>query len=359
MVNAGKDKIKRLLFTEEPFDDESFVGYIMRLAELNEIPESRWILKLAGMNRLYDYRYKYNSDFRVDTAPLSKLTGVSEDKLKNLLYLHEQGRRRHIVGNLVVFGEPIQHHYVVREKPKLCPVCLSENNYCRRIWEISPVTACPVHKCLLIQNCPKCGRFVSWSRPKINFCQCEFDFRKSEIVSLSPEELRLSEFIHQKFGLPCSFRENFFKYPLNTLPLRDLLTLLFFTAAHFAEMPDYTGVGISKYRTNQEIHSVLCRSLEVFDSWAKSFYEFIKSWKKQEITYFINCKQLYLSKVELPREYGEYELFNQILHNVLFEKQFSFIHEEFQEYLLRLKSGDFSSQPYLFDEFEWEDINFK
>lgn len=169
------------------------------------------------------------------------------------------------------------------------------------------------------------------------------------MVSLPPQELRLSEFIHQTFGLPCSFREKIFKYPLSALPLKDLLTLLFFTAAHFAEMPDYTGVGISKYRTNQEIHSALCRSLEVFDEWAKSYYEFIGSWKKQEITYFINCKQLYMSKVELPREYAEYELFNQILHSVLFEDQFSFMHKEFQEYLLRLHSGDFTFQPYLFD----------
>src|SRR5688500_7700139 len=120
------------------------------------------------MDKLYDYRYTYNSDFRVNAAPLSTLTGIDEIRLTKLLYVHQHTRRRDIVGNCVVFDQPVQHHLVVREKPKLCPACLSENSYCRKIWEISPVTACPVHECLLIQNCPECGRSVSWSRPEIN-----------------------------------------------------------------------------------------------------------------------------------------------------------------------------------------------
>jgi hypothetical protein len=342
-MNDFKDEqIKRLLFTEEPFEDESFIGYIMRLAELNEIPELRWILKLAGMDKLYDYKYKYNSDFRVDPTLLSKLTGVSEAKLKNLLYLHEQGRKRHIVGNLIVFGQPIQHYFVLRQKPKICPVCLMEQIYCRKVWELSPVTACPIHQCVLINHCLKCKRLISWTRPNINICQCGFDFRESEIILLDTKELRLSQYIHQKFRLPCSLQESIFKYPLNTLPLKDLLTLLFFMAAHFAGMPDYTGISLSKHKSNKEIHDSLCRAIEVFDGWAKSYYDFILKWKEQDIRYFISCKQLYLSKIELPREYAEYELFNQILHNTLFEKQFLFMHEEFKEFLHGLPSGDFS-----------------
>lgn len=341
--------VKRLLFTGEPFDDESFIGYIMRLAGMNEIPDLRWILKLAGLSQFYDYRYKYNSDFKVDSTTLAELTGVAETKIKNLLYLHEQGRRRHIVGNLIIFGQPVRHHFVVRQHPKICPGCLDEKLYCRKIWELSPVTACPIHQCLLLQDCPKCGQTINWSRPKINLCQCNYDFREFEISVLEQTELRLTEFLHKQLGLPCSFEKKIFKYPLSDLALNDVLTVLFFAAAHFAEMPDYTGVSLSKTKSCRELHKVLCRAVEVFDYWAKSYYEFISLWKKQDVRYFINCKNLYLSKVELPREFGEYELFNQMLHNTFYEKQFSFLHEEFQEYLMRLRSRKFSSQPSLFD----------
>lgn len=86
------------------------------LAELNEIPDLRRILRLAGMDKLYDYKYKYNSDFRVNPTPLSEPAGAAESKLINLLYLHEQRRRRHIFGNLFVFRQPIQHFFRVARK---------------------------------------------------------------------------------------------------------------------------------------------------------------------------------------------------------------------------------------------------
>lgn len=332
--STGK-KLKRLLFTEEPFEDESFIGYIMRLAELNTIPELGWILKLAGLRQPYDYEYKYSSDLRVDTVPLSMLTGVDEAKLKTLLYLHEQGHRRYIYGNLIIFGQTIQHCFVKREKAKICPACLIEQIYCRKAWELSPITACPIHQCLLIDRCRKCKRSISWARPKINICQCGFDFRKSRIVSLSVKELRLSQYLHQQFGLPHSSQENIFKYPLNTLSLKDLLTLLFFMAAHFAETRDYSGLSLSTCKSNKKIHEHLCQAIEVFDNWTESYYDFIRTWKKHNVGYYINIKQFYITRITLPRRYSEYELFNRMLHNWLFEEQFLFMHEEFQKYLLR------------------------
>jgi hypothetical protein len=43
------DKIVRLLFSSEPHDDESFLGYLLRLAELNRVPTVSWILRLANI----------------------------------------------------------------------------------------------------------------------------------------------------------------------------------------------------------------------------------------------------------------------------------------------------------------------
>lgn len=100
-----------------------------------------------------------------------------------------------------------------------------------------------------------------------------------------------------------------------------------------------------------EIHAYLCKSVEVFDAWADSYYDFIRMWQKQDKRYFINCKDLYLSKVQLPKKYSKYELFNQMLHNIFFEEQFTFMHEEFARFLGKLSSEDISNSTFRFDSF--------
>jgi len=350
-VNSMDEPIKRLLFTEEPYFDESFIGYIMRLAELNEIPDLRWILKLAGLDRLYDYKYRFTSDFKVEPEKLSILTGVAERQLINLLYLHERGQKRNITGNILVLNQQIPHNFVKREKPKICPTCLIEQNYCRRVWELSAITACPHHECLLIGCCQNCQRRINWKRPKLNVCECEFDFRQSAITRLKTEELKLTEYLYQGFGLPLPAKAVNLNYPLNSLAIDDLLTLLFFVAAVHAEVPDCTGIGVVKYKSNVEIHAYLCKSVEIFDAWADSYYDFIRMWQKQDKRYFINCKDLYLSKVQLPKKYSEYELFNQMLHKIFFEEQFAFMHEEFAQFLKGLSSEEKLNQSFRFDSF--------
>lgn len=334
MNNANSETLKRLLFTEEPFVDESFIGYVMRLTEINDIPDPRWIMKVVGLHQRYDYEYKYNSDLRVNVEQLSMLTGVSKTKLKKVLYFDEDGLKRHIKGALIVFGRQLWHKFIVREIPKICPACLTEQIYCRRIWELSPVTTCPVHQCFLVTHCRKCERPISWNRPKMHICRCGFDFRKDKTVSLNAKELRLNLYLHQQFELPCPPVENVFKYPLTTLDHWDLLSLLFFVGAHFAEVHDFTGTSLSKCGNSKKIHQHLNQAIEVFDDWPKSYYEFIRKWKNTDYNYYISVKQIYLPGTALPRQYSEYELINQMLHHYLFSEQFLFMHEEFQQYLL-------------------------
>lgn len=88
------EKTTRLLFTEEPYFDESFIGYIMRLAELNEISDIRWILKLVRPGKFFSYDFKFSFDFRINASNLSKITGVEQPILSNLLYYHEAGQIR-------------------------------------------------------------------------------------------------------------------------------------------------------------------------------------------------------------------------------------------------------------------------
>lgn len=232
--------IKRLLFTEEPFTDESFIGYVMRLADLNEISDLRWLLRVVGLLQPNDYKYKFSSDFKIDSQRMSVLTGIQPERIIQMLYRHEQKRMCNWVGNVIVFEQPVLYHFVKREKPKICPACLIENNYCRKIWELAFITVCPHHHCLLIDRCPKCRRKIGWTRPKVNICFCEFDWRDSEITVIPAAEQRLTKYLFQNFGLPFQDNQVSLTSPLKELAMTDLLDLLFFVAAHYAQIPDYT-----------------------------------------------------------------------------------------------------------------------
>jgi hypothetical protein len=329
-------ELKRLLFTEEPFHDESFTGYMLRLAEMNEIPKISWILEHVGLRNHYGSIYKFNSDFKVDTKTLSKITGMDEGSLKNLLYYHEYGMIRNITGNIVVFGIPIPYYFVVREKPKICPLCLAERNYCRKVWELSPVTVCPLHKCLLLDYCRKCKREINWKRLKVSVCNCGADFRDFSIKILDNEEIKLSSYLYQIFSLSSADGKVCFDYPLDGLNVRDLLRVIFFFASHYGHSSDLSGVHISISLNNTRLHEVLCKTLNVFNNWAENYHQFIEWCREKDKNYYVNQKAIYLSEFQLSEQYSEYELLNQILHRCFPEDQFSFLRREFLIFLKKL-----------------------
>lgn len=332
-------ELKRLLFIAEPFHDESFIGYIMRLCEMNGIPEIRWILRLAGLKKIYDYTYKFSSDFRVDTKILSSISNTDEAKIKSLLYRHEFGRTRHITGNILVFGALVPHRFVRRENPKICPACLREKNYLRKVWEISLITACPIHHCFLLDNCSNCLNKIEWKRTKISLCHCGFDFREFEDFPVDSNELRLAKYFYQEFSLSHESEIISFDYPLNTLNLDNLLELIFFVATHCAG--EFSGADISLKFNNAELHQFLNKAIQVFDNWAVNYYKFIEWWMSQDKQYYVSRKQVYSSRKQLARGCKEYELFNYVLHYYLDIEKFGFMHEEFKTFLEGLYSANF------------------
>ena len=303
----------------------------MRLCEINEIPEIRWILNEAGLLRAYDFRYKFNSDFRINTERLSVLAAVEESQIRNLLYLHEFGLIRYITGSILVFGRPVPHNFIRRENPKICSLCLSEKNYLRKVWEISLFTACPIHKCLLLDACLNCSNKIEWERPTIELCRCGFDFRKSEVFPVDTNELVLAEYFYKEFNLSHKGKKSYFDYPLNTLILKDLLELILFVATHCAG--EFSGSDIGLKLNNAQLHQLLIKAIQIFDDWAVNYYEFIEWWAKQDKQYYVSRKQVYSPGNQLDGKYSKFELFNYVLHYYLDIKKFGFMHDEFKTFL--------------------------
>ena len=325
-------KIKRLLFSAEPYFDESFVGYITRLAEMNDIPDIRWIFSEVGC--AYNNSYRFSLDLKVDLTSLSILTGVPKERLQKLLYTREYGNSRRVVGNIMVFGHPLLQSFVTRENPKICEECLKDHAYRRKIWEVSAITVCPAHRCLLMDECPACNQKLEWVYSAIDSCRCGYDFRMHRPVPRPQKELRIANHLYRVFMLLPAKEDATFPEHLMHLSPSNVLNVLTFIAGHFAGIRNPLGRNMFKSRTNREIHGFLNRAMGVFDHWPQGFYAFIAEWIKEPKSIFVNCNMVDASRVRrLPLSYGAYELLNQVIKGHFRDEQFKFLWKAFDDYL--------------------------
>jgi hypothetical protein len=73
---------------------------------------------------------------------------------------------------------------------QFCPVCLKFSPFHRLIWAPIAVSVCLEHKCLLLTNCPSCGRKVSIH----NVVAAQCDACKSSLTDAKGESLETDEF---------------------------------------------------------------------------------------------------------------------------------------------------------------------
>ncbi len=88
-----------------------------------------------------------------------------------------------------------QQYTIYKYALKLCPYCLTESAYCRKIWDWDLVKACYLHQCVLINKCPGCQKNIRWSRPVVTRCRCGFDFRSHHPQTATSDQINLSAYL--------------------------------------------------------------------------------------------------------------------------------------------------------------------
>lgn len=317
----------RLLIRPKPEADESFLGYILRLTEKNRYETPSWILKMAGFG-FKDLRESTSLVFRSheNLHGLAQLTGVNVDKLAQLLYplvakfdstfLHD------------FFGHILPQYLIRPTHPKICPDCLSELPHCRRAWELLPVTVCPTHRRLLINECPGCRKQMAWSRRHVTICSCEFDWRKSPHSSVEEPELRLTLHIYRLCGLPvssCNSQE--LLDPISQLSLNDLLRAVFFIAGQRRGLSAATSRHLVAAGKSKNFHSILTEAYSVFDNWPVNYFRFLDQRRIQERKVTRTYQRM---KSALYEEFGS---FYSGLLSVLTGIQFDFMRTAFIDYI--------------------------
>lgn len=82
-----------------------------------------------------------------------------------------------------------------RSTDAICPACMAESAYLRKNWDHGLVTACVMHKCRLIDSCPKCSSPLSKTRQRIDACECGFELKHSELQPATKTELWTSSLV--------------------------------------------------------------------------------------------------------------------------------------------------------------------
>ena len=239
------------------------------------------------------------------------------------------------VARVKFFGRFLPTYNLSKLKAKVCPCCLAEKSYCRKIWNLIPFTVCPIHHCLLIDICPECDRPIRWDRNSVNECKyCQLDWR-----SIEPEILKLPETIPSYLlfaacGLKilgdAELQIIGKEHPILNLELEHLISLFSFFAGQLIDVGDTTGKFIATNRSNAELHKLLLSAWDYLQDFPDGFERFL-DWYKN--------KSSHLERdTGIAKDFGN---FYRRLYKNFPRQTFGFLHEAFENYLATKWDGGY------------------
>lgn len=331
---------KRLQLRARPQPYESFLGFILRLTELNDCDTPTWITQEAGIGYV-SRKCAAASHKPLDLSLLAQLTDVGLVDLESLRYPADV--QSGSTFRRLFFGLPIPQHVIRPKHPKVCPQCLLETTYIHRVWELALVTVCPLHRCLLLDECPGCDERIVWARNKVAVCPCGYDWREYSPPSIDMSELQVTQRIHLLCGLAAS--DSYIgsdavdsSSPLHRLDLESLISALVFTASQLMNtvyergkrLVDTKGKNFASKSKNAEIHTFLCKAWSVFDNWPNNYFDFLE-WRRLHTP-----KRRFVTG--LNRDFAEYK---SALYQQLSSDQLCFMRFAFEEYIATKWDGGY------------------
>jgi len=180
------------------FPDESLTSLLVRLATLNcydPFAIMEWLCLGSGSDDLY-LPVKGTTYERI-----SALSGINPIQLHNASphgFVHTLAPQDPNIRFLELRNQkfPLMpkaiatQHLRPERKAQFCPDCLKESTHHRRAWIPSSVSACLAHKCLLIDQCPCCGRNIGVRDIVTTRCYyCGYRLASASTVQLEEDEL--------------------------------------------------------------------------------------------------------------------------------------------------------------------------
>lgn len=321
---------RKLLISDFPSTDESLLGYIVRLTELNRYDRPAWITQEARLSNIVNGHSIVAND-AVDLKPLARLSGRSINDFHCLLYQSADGANGTCAPR-IIYSQPVPYYVLRLRQPKICPACIGEESYCRRIWDLALVTTCPTHRCLLIDKCPECGRSISWNRNNVSRCPdpCGCYWSRITLQSVDDLALKVTRHIHYLCGNPCSntlYENQLSASPLSDLRLDGFISCLLFIACQLDHSSNTMSKELMLSSDNGRVHDLVTRALPVFYGWPDNFFSFLDGRRMQNSE----------NKVYRPRL--AFSTYRYSLYKNLSSECFDFLRAAFEEYVFMKWDG--------------------
>lgn len=145
--------------------DESPIGYLVRLAELNCYGSTRWMCAVGQLPRLSELHLYHDllagvgwTGWGTETSSISAAVCLVDQS-------HRLGRLRY------------------------CPVCIRETQRWKAAWHLKASVVCAEHGGWLRDTCPACNSPILFKARSTKLCKCGADLSESALC-LAPEAVR-------------------------------------------------------------------------------------------------------------------------------------------------------------------------
>jgi len=314
------DQMESLVIRPLPYKDESLRGYIVRASEANLYPDSKLLFRYAGLQKYNKFDNLLIPDKEID---LSKIRGLlSNENIADMLLINQLGAKE------ISHYEGIRFHLwrygTCAHKQRICPKCLTETPYHRDIWELSLFIICPIHNCLMVDNCEGCGSKINPYRQSLLRCKCGFDYRRSKVEY---KESSFAVYLYSRFYNDEKLPEKL--NLINGLTLCSFIYLMI-TASRWINgtLNQRSMTNFSESIKESNLAYILDKSLSIFLEWPLNFYKFIDD--------------IRLNNRPEKQSLASYSRFKDLIKGNLGYSQYDFIHEGLNYYLLNYLYSGFS-----------------
>ena len=169
----------RLVVRSDIQPDESLPGLLTRLAEYNGLDSPVRILRHVGLAPGFEKS-------QTDLSDLAQFIGVGRPSLEAASFAPLNSGSMH----LSFGGVRISRDHMGTMGDRVCPLCIEESRYSRRLWHLRAYVACHDHGVVLTDSCRKCDAPLSSLRPTLAQCKCGEPFHIGP--DANSRELRLA-----------------------------------------------------------------------------------------------------------------------------------------------------------------------
>ncbi|HHT8902920.1 TPA: TniQ family protein [Burkholderia cenocepacia] len=182
----------------EPYPDESLSSVLMRLVDANGLSSVGALLRDAGC-------VSFGPLVSAEIAELSRVCRIGQSTMRSMCPVEVGGRARGAAFSYAVGHHMIEaRHLLVRERERVCPMCLLNDGVMISAHRLTWMTACPVHAVQLLDVCPRCEKPIVVTRPSMTRCRCGLDFSHVSPDTCTLEEAENARCLYQCWRVPVA-----------------------------------------------------------------------------------------------------------------------------------------------------------